>query len=159
MYFKLSIISQKKKDHSVVSFQEDWLTKDEFKSWLWKVEKKPQKAYSIIYSKTIDIASGRSLALQSHQKGKMHSELVMKRNENRIGDLFQKKSADSAATAANEVQVVSTFTKPPFVVSEDVLDVEIIWCLRLVHSHQSYRSCNPVLTVFQRMFKTSPVAQ
>ena len=43
MYFRLSIMSQKKKDHSVVSFQEDWLTKEEFKSWLKKVEKSHRK--------------------------------------------------------------------------------------------------------------------
>ena len=35
----------------------------------------------------------------------------------------------------------------------------IIWCLRLVHSHQSYQSYNPLPTVFQRMLKTSAVVQ
>ena len=83
---------------------------------------------------------------------KTHSEFVMKRNENRIANLFKKESADS--TTANEVQVVSTCAKSPFVISEDVLDAEIIWCLHLVHSHQSYWSCNPLPTVFWKMFKT-----
>ena len=83
----------------------------------------------------------------------------MKSNENRISNLFKKKSTDSTATTANEVQVVSTYAKPPFVVSEDVLDTEIIWCLHLVHSHQSYRLCNCLPTVFQRMFKKCSVAQ
>ena len=94
-------MSQKKKDHSVASFQENWLTKEEFKSWLRKVKKKPQKVCCIICSKTINIANGGSLALQSHQKGKMRSELVMKRNENGISNLFKKISADSTATASN----------------------------------------------------------
>ena len=98
------------------------------------------------------------MALQSYQKGKTHNELVMKRNENRISNLFKKKSADSTATTANEVQVLRTYVEP-FVVTEDVLDVEIIWCLHLVHSHQSYRSCNPLPMVFQRMFKTCLIAQ
>ena len=40
MYFRLSIMSQKKKDRSVASFQEDWLAKEEFKSWLRKVLKR-----------------------------------------------------------------------------------------------------------------------
>ena len=83
----------------------------------------------------------------------------MKRIENRIGNLFKKKWANSTATAANEVQVVSTCVKPPFVIPEDVLDAEIIWCLHLVHYYQSYQSCNPLPTVFQRMFKTCSVAQ
>ena len=55
----------------------------------------------------------------------MLSELVTKRNENRFGNLFKKKTANSAAATANEVQVVSTCVKP-FVVSKVVLDVEII---------------------------------
>ena len=110
-------MSQKKKDNSVASFQEEWLTKEEFKSWRRKVEKKPQKAYCVICSNTIDIANGLSSAMQSHQKGKTHSALVMKRSENRIGNLFKKKLANSTATTANEVQVVSTCAKPPFVVS------------------------------------------
>ena len=83
----------------------------------------------------------------------------MKRNENRISNLVKKKSVYSAATTANEFQVVGTCAKPPFVVSEDVLDAEIIWCLHLVHSHQSYQLYNPLCAVFQRMFKTCPVVQ
>ena len=138
-------MSQKKKGHSVVSFQEDWLTKEEFKSWLRKVEVKHQ-----------------TLQMENHQPYRLirkeKRELVMKRNENKIGILFKKKSADSTATAANEVQMVGTCGKP-FVVPEEVLDAEISWCLRLVHSHQSYRSCNLLPTVFQRMFNSCPVAE
>ena len=82
------------------------MAKEEFKSWLRKVEKR-QKAYCIVCIKTMDIANGRSSSLHSHQKGKRHSELVMKRIENRINNLFRKKSANSTATTANDVQVVS----------------------------------------------------
>ena len=35
----------------------------------------------------------------------MHSELVMKKNKSRIGNLFNRKSANSTAATANEVQV------------------------------------------------------
>ena len=115
--------------------------------------------YCIICSKTIGIAYGGSSVLHFHKKGKIHSELAMKRNENKIVNLFKKKSADSTATTANEVQVISTCARPPFVVSEDVLDVKIIWFLRLVHSHQNYQSRNRLPTFFQRRFKTCPVAQ
>ena len=96
---------------------------------------------------------------QSQQKGKVHSELVMKRNETRVINLFKKKSADSTATTANDVQVVSNCVKSPFFVSEDVLDREIIWCLYLVHSHQSNRSSSPFPIVFKRMLKTSLLMQ
>ena len=152
-------MSKKKKGYSVASFQEDWLTKEEFKSWVRKVEKKLQKAYCVLCSKTIDIGNGGSSALESHQKGKTHNELFMKRNENRIGNFFKKKSTDFTSTTDDEVQVVNTCAKPPFVISEDVLDAEIVWCLHLVKLHQSYGLCNPLPTVFQRMFKNCPVAQ
>ena len=51
-------MSKKKKGYSVASFQEDWLTKEEFKSWVKKAEKKSQKAYCVLCSKTIDIGNG-----------------------------------------------------------------------------------------------------
>ena len=154
MYFRLSVVSQKKKDHSAASFQEDWLTKEEFEPWLRKVEKKPQKVYCIISSETIDIANGGSSALQSHQKGKMLSELVMIRNENRISNLFKKKSVDSTATTADKMQVVITCVKFPFIVSEDVLEDVLFSPLTSVLPVMQSSSM-----VFQRMFKTCPVVQ
>ena len=83
----------------------------------------------------------------------------MKRNENRIGNFFKKKSTDFTSTTDDEVQVVNTCAKPPFVISEDVLDAEIVWCLHLVQSHQCHQSCNPLPTIFQWIFENCPVAQ
>ena len=56
-------------------------------------------------------------------------------------------------------QTVSTSGKLPYVMADDVLDAEIVWCLHMVHSHLSYRSCDPIPPIFQRMFKTCPIAQ
>ena len=106
-------MSKKKKDQSVASFQEDWLTKEEFKSWVKKAEKKSQKAYCVLCSKTIDIGNGGSSALESHQKGKTHNELFTKMNDNRIGNFFKKKSTDFTYTIDDEVQVVNTCAKLP----------------------------------------------
>ena len=49
MYFRFSIMSQKNKDHSVASFQEDWLTNEEFKSWLRKIKKSHRK-HIVLYA-------------------------------------------------------------------------------------------------------------
>ena len=54
MYFRLSTIPQKKKDHSLASFQEDWLTKKEFKSWLRKVEKNHRKCIVLFAVKQME---------------------------------------------------------------------------------------------------------
>ena len=35
----------------------------------------------------------------------MHNDLVMKKNKSRIGNLFNRKSANSTPATANEVQV------------------------------------------------------
>ena len=72
MYFKLNVMSQKKKDHSAASFQEDWLTKEEFKSWLRKVEESHRKCIVLFAAK-------QALQMEDHRpysfmKGKMHSE-------------------------------------------------------------------------------------
>ena len=149
-------MSKKKKDHSVASFQEDWLTKEEFKSWVRKMEKKSQKAYCVLCSKVIDIGNEGSSSLESHHKVKTHNELFMKRNESRIGNLFKKKSTDFTSTTDDEVQVVNTCVKPPFVISEDVLDAEIVWCQHLVQSHQSYRPCNSPPTVSSGCLRIIP---
>ena len=129
---------------------------EECKSWLKKVEKKLQKAYCIICSKTIDIAHGGSSVLQSHQKGKLTVSLSWKGM--RTGSVIYSKKESADSTTANEVQVVSTCAKSLFVISEDVLDAEIIWCVHLVQSHQSYWSCNPLPMVFWKMFKSSSAA-
>ena len=44
-------------------------------------------------------------------------------------------------------------------VKDDTVDAEILWCLNMVETHQSYRSVNDVPKLFKRMFKTDPVAQ
>ena len=144
-------MSNKKKERSLASFQEDWLSKLEFKSWLRKVEKQSHKAYCVFCSKTIDIGNGGSSALLSHQKGKGHTELVRAKTENRIGNFFK----NASGSHTDEAHVVSTCEKPPFVMSDDVLNAEIVWCLYLIQCHHSYRSCDPISGIFKRMFGLS----
>lgn len=149
----------KKKKHSIASFQEDWLHNEQLKSWVRKVEKQSYKAYCVLCCKTIDIGNGGVSALYSHQKGKTHVDIVKGKSENRIGSFFQKK-VEIPNTTQPDKAAVSTCKKPPrYVVSDDVLEAEIVWCLHLVQSHHSYRSCDPLSAVFQRMFKNSPIAE
>ena len=111
-------------------------------------EKQSHKAYCVFCSKTIDIGNGGSSALLSHQKGKGHTELVRAKTENRIGNFFK----NASGSHTDEAHVVSTCEKPPFVVSDDVLNAEIVWCLYLIQCHHSYRSCDPISGIFKRMF-------
>ena len=69
----------------------------------------------------------------------------MKRNQNRIGNLFKKKSANFTAATANEVQVVTTCAKPPFVSSivveviRTVLFIIKIFYTKIKHTNISTR--------------------
>ena len=154
-----------RKEHSVTTFQADWLSNESYKLWVRKIADNPNNAYCILCKRTIDITTGGSTALDSHQRGKKHSEIVQKQKEDRIGSFFGKPTIEAAVeneTAESVAETESTSSKLsnhiPYVV-DDVLDAEIIWCLHMVKSHLSYRSCDPMPNIFKRMFKNSPVAQ
>ena len=148
----------KKEQHSVTSFKDDWFTKF---TWLKKVNN-PRKAYCIVCASTFDVANGGYSALVSHDNGGGHIKLVTKQKENRIGTYFNKGSSSTASPSTStspDTQVASTAKPPSYIISDDVLEAEIVWCLHMVQSHLSYRSCDPMQSIFKRMFKTDPVAQ
>ena len=41
---------------------------------------------------------------------------------------------------------------------KNVAEGEVVWCLRLVHQHQSYNSCSDLNETFKRIFIDSPIA-
>ena len=45
-----------------------------------------------------------------------------------------------------------------FVTKDEVLKAEILWALHVIESHQSYRSCQGIGTLFHRMFPDSGIA-
>ena len=63
-------------------------------------------------------------------------------------------SSSSASSSSSNHQ--STL---PFDVAGEALDAEILWCLHVVETHQSYRSCDNLPKLFMRMFKHDPVVQ
>ena len=158
--------TKKKKEHSETTFQEDWLSKEQFKLWLRKVEKDPKKAYCTLYETTFKISNGGSSAIVSHQKGRGHNDLVTAKSQNRIGNYFNTKrtnsnQASSSSSASSNTEEVQIVEKPlpapstlPYVSSDDILEAEIVWCLYLVQCHHSYRSCDPVPSVLNRMFSS-----
>ena len=62
-------MSQKKKDHSVASVQEDWFTKEEFKSWLRKVEQSHRKCIVLFAAKqTLQMEDNRRYSFIRKEK-------------------------------------------------------------------------------------------
>ena len=61
------------------------------------------------------------------------------------------------------VSTATTATPRPttiqdFVTKDEVLKAEILWALHVIKSHQSYRSCQGIGTLFHRMFPDSGIA-
>ena len=57
-------------------FNEKWLEKDGYKSWLQKDDKNPNKAFCFACKKSIKLNVMGESALVSHMKGKKHEEYV-----------------------------------------------------------------------------------
>ena len=55
-------------------FNDEWLEKDEYKSWLRKNDKNPNKAFCVACKKSIDLSVMGESTLVSHMKGKKHEE-------------------------------------------------------------------------------------
>ena len=89
--------------------------------------------------------------------------MLKERKKDRIGSFFQGKSLAEEEAAGPAEAVASSLNTAsrviPYDISDDVLDAEILWCLYIVDTHLSYRSCNPMPNIFKRMFKTCPLAQ
>ena len=152
------------KIHSTTGFQEDYLSDPIYQVWVRKVPDKPTKAYCILCRSTLDIATGGKTALDSHQAGKTHSAKYSERLKNQIGNFFGASSKQSSSKKKDEetgssCSGIQSQLKLPFDLGAEVLDAEILWCLYMVETHQSFRSCDKLPKLFQRMFQHDPVAQ
>lgn len=125
-------------------------------SWLVDHEDK-RKAMCKHCKKVIDIASMGEAALKSHAKSEKH-----KKSTGPIGnssmDLFTVPPPPPTQVASsatnNNVHTVNSFIN-----KETVLRSEIIWTLKTVVSHCSYKSNENVNDVFKAMFPDSEIAK
>ena len=140
--------------HSSTTFQDDWLSEGEFKDWLKKAPS-PEKAYCSVCNSTFDIANGGRSALVSHHKGKKHEKILEDRKKNAIGNFFTRVE-DQQPTSSKQQQSVLV---APYDLGVEVEAAEIKWCLHMVESHLSYKSCDAIPDLFKKMFPNSPVAQ
>lgn len=67
------------------------------------------------------------------------------------------KPATATSTTSSSLQRGSNLNC--FTTGKDVLDAEILWTLKCVHSHYSYKSCEDSSQLFARMFPDSSVAR
>ena len=71
---------EKTETHSATSFQDDWLSVEEFKDWLKKTSN-PQKAHCTVCNTTFDINSGGRTSVESSYRKKAWREIGKSQEE------------------------------------------------------------------------------
>ncbi|CAL1274781.1 unnamed protein product, partial [Larinioides sclopetarius] len=96
-------------------------------------------------------------ALKVHMKGMKHASF--KKGKDKVAvcvtDFFRKSNVPSSipkSTIQNSIKDLAAAT-------QDVLDAESLWSLKLIKSHFSYKSCNNVGNLFSKMFHDSIIAR
>ncbi|KAJ8032368.1 hypothetical protein HOLleu_25882 [Holothuria leucospilota] len=139
-----------------------WLKHPKYCSWLEQCTDK-SKARCKICMKEIDVSSMGESALTSHLKGKKHADSCKAsgRQSTNIRDFM--KTNQGKSTAGAEAAVGSSTTRSStletFVTREQTLKAEILWSLKVIDSHYSYRSCAGNDKLFQEMFPDSQIAK
>ena len=154
-------------------FNDDWLKQDEFKLWLQKVNSKTAKCTLCLQQ--FDISNMGKSAIKSHSKGKRHNEKLRTRNS--MSTLYFQQSSSSNVIVEPLDSVVSTtamdIVVPPILTNDvqkqttipnlatksSTTEAEILWTLKTLLSHNSYRSCENISDLFKRMFNDSIIAK
>ena len=99
-------------------FNEKWLEKDGYKSWLRKDDKNPNKAFCFACKKSIDLNVMGESALVSYMKGKKHEEHVKSLQSNekttKISNFFSSSASSTMAQSTGNRQEQTTETSPVF---------------------------------------------
>ena len=140
--------------------------------WVSKDASNTSKAYCKLCYKTIDLKSGGSNALDSHQKGQKHQEVEKARKANAMrlflslqssksSNVNQKEGPFSPQSSLKFAKVGPTEVQEgllsSFVLDENTLNAEIVWCLNVVKSRHSFRSCDSLKKLFKVMFPDSAI--
>ena len=145
-------MSDKRKKYKC-SFQEYWLSIDDFKPWLRKVEGDKCSAKCSVCFKTTSIAGQRVKALESHAKSSKYNEKLPKCTSSIIKFTSKKAETSNAEpvtedTSKNKKQS----TIADFGVKTHTQNAEIFWALVVVLSDFSFNSCQIKMIYFATCF-------
>ena len=146
-------------------FNKLWLYDPKYQDWILEDNTTNRKAKCKICLCAIELSNMGTIALDSHIKSNRHKKLC--KSEPSVMQWLMKKSSDSSSTNTSTSEKVaepvsstsavtssscsselhtSMFTIPPsstldsFLHKDDVLKADILWTLKTVTSHQSFRS-------------------
>ena len=157
-----------------------------FKEWLEKHKKSPFKAYCNVCKKGFELSNMAKRALTSHAGGKIHQKAVglRKLRITKMEQFVKVEKKECQEKKQTEMQNVDTETltiqSPPeetpmssqekpvtsgqcllstYVSNEDVTRAEILWAMKGVMAHFSFRSSADIGHLFQSMFPDSSIAK
>jgi len=156
-------------------FNLDWLDGQlhpDWVSWLREVPKNHHKARCKICSKDFELSNMGQTSVLSHAKSFGHQKRLSDADASKqqaISRFFKSKEDSSVGVNTNKpdsppkhatgAAPKATSTLNQFVVREDVTRAEIIWAMRAVVIHSSFRSNSDLGETFQAMFHDSAIAK
>ncbi|KAK0151782.1 hypothetical protein N1851_006846 [Merluccius polli] len=139
-------------------FNNAWLQMNKY-SWV-TADKDPGRAQCrLCGGKSIDISNMGEAALSSHAKGSKHqSAAASEATATPITGFFTtpRTTTTSSSTSLSSATKQASITDA--VMKNDVLTAEIMWALKMVNSHYSFKSSEDASLLFRRMFPDSQIA-
>ena len=142
---------------STSHFKNEWLTDDRYRDWVIRgaldTEAKCLWCKSLIIVSTMGVK-----ALESHMEGKKHKSFIKARADAKVAfSGFRETSPPESSKSAPASQQAPP-TLDQLITSPHVINAEILWCLKVVMSHMSFRSCLGLNDMFKTMFSDSAIA-
>ncbi|CAH3151850.1 unnamed protein product [Porites lobata] len=128
-------------------FSNLWLQKSLYKDWLREVKGDKHKARCIVCMKDVDISSMGESALTTTTSD--DAKEVSKSTSSESGEhntLNPTKSSTASSSGSSVMERIVT--------RDETLKAEILWALKVIMSHYSYKSCEGTSKLFQRCFLT-----
>ena len=131
-------------------FQDVWLTNVRYKSWVAKPKDK-QIARCLICKADISLSNMGCFALDEHARGQKHQKKDQSRNQSSLSSYFSKTSGtnsrpSNSASEQSECTITPSCSKTldRMIISESTVKGEILWTLKVIQSHFSFRSCEGI---------------
>ncbi len=147
------------------SFNIQWLFKDKFQLWLLK-DPDQRCAKCRLCSKSFDISNTGEAALVSHMRGRKHTATAASISNSirefvDVGDNVTAVTPTPTQTTI-AVAAISTARQTNLdasdVTTTKVLKAEVLWALKVMNSHYSYKLSEDAACLFQATFPNSQFA-
>ena len=136
-------------------------------TWIEAAPKDKNAARCKLCQKTFSLSNMGQQAIVSHEKGDVHKKIANPSDKQAsVANFFAPKTSNISSVTTSP-KTSATLPNPAasagkiqnYFQSQEVTNAEIIWCLKVIESHFSYRSCSDIGVLFKAMFTDSDIAQ